>query len=303
MSLKRHAIDLAPDFMVKLFAAPYIAGDSVEVAVERARRLWSERRLKSTIDLLGEELTRREDVEETVAQYIRLVDLLGRQECATLSLKPTQLGSHESADACTANVGRIAECAAAQGIGVTIDMEDHTYTDMTLEVYRRLLPRFSDLGVVLQTRLHRTARDIDVLRGMKARIRLCIGIYLEPADIALQAKPEMKERVLRQGERLLDDGHYVEFATHDEALIGKILDMTARKGFCSQRFEFQMLLGVPRDGIQRQLIVDGQTVRLYVPYAVKWAHALGYAKRRLAANPSMGLYIAKNLVRNALGST
>ena len=247
---------------------------------------------------MGEELTRRDDVQQTVTEYLRLGDLLGRQEFATLSLKPTQLGSHESVDACADNIGRIAERAAAQGIGVTIDMEDHTYTDMTLEVYRRLLPRFPDLGTVLQTRLHRTAADIEALKGQRTRIRLCIGIYLEPADIALQKKPEMKERVLSQGERLLGDGHYVEFATHDEALIGQILDMVAHRGFSTRQFEFQMLLGVPRDAIQRQLVEDGHTVRLYVPYAVKWSHALGYAKRRLAANPNMGIYVARNLMRN-----
>jgi proline dehydrogenase len=295
--LKQRVIDLAPDFMVKLFAAPYIAGDSAEAAVRQASSLWSGRRLKSTIDLLGEELTRRDDVQQTVTEYLRLVDLLGRHELATLSLKPTQLGSHESVDVCADHIGRIAAYAVAQGIGVTIDMEDHTCTDITLEVYRRLLPRFPGLGTVLQTRLHRTAADIEALKGRQARIRLCIGIYLEPADIALQKKPEMKERVLTQGERLLDDGHYVEFATHDEALIGKILDMIARRGFGGSQFEFQMLLGVPRDAVQQRLIAEGHTVRLYVPYAVKWSHALGYAKRRLAANPNMGLYVARNLIR------
>jgi proline dehydrogenase len=58
-----------------------------------------------------------------------------------------------------------------------------------------------------------------------------------------------------------------------------------------------MLLGVPREKLQQELVAAGYVVRLYVPYAIEWRFATGYAKRRLAANPNMGLYIARNIVR------
>ena len=295
MSLQNALVDLMPNPLVKIFAAPYVAGDSEQAGADTARRLWTEQGLKSTVDLLGEELTDMKEVEETVTSYITLIDLLGEQEYATISMKPTQLGSHESIETCTKTIARIAEYATAKKIPITIDMEDHPYTDMTLEIYRRLLPQFPDMGTVLQTRLHRTDDDIAALKGLKTRVRLCIGIYLEPADIAIQRKPEMKEKLLTQGERLLDDGHMVEFATHDERLIDRILEMIQRRNAPEDRFEFQMLLGVPRDAIQRRLISAGHAVRLYVPYAVMWKHALGYSKRRLAANPNMAFYVLGNL--------
>jgi len=301
MSFKDAIVNLAPDFLVKVFAAPYIAGDTEQSAVAVARELWEKRGLKSTIDLLGEELTRREDVEETILSYRKVIDTLGEQEFATISLKPTQLGSHESTKVCTENIARIADQASAKGISVTVDMEDHPYTDMTLEIYKELLPRFSDLGTVLQTRLHRNSSDIKGFTGLRTRIRLCIGIYIEPPDIALQKKPEMKERLLEQGEQLLSEGHYVEFATHDEALIDRILAMTSKRSFGKEHLEFQMLLGVPRDSIQQKLISEGHVVRLYVPYATEWKHALGYSKRRLAANPRMAMYVANNLFAQMLG--
>jgi proline dehydrogenase len=300
MSLKDALINAAPDFIVKVFAAPYVAGDSEQAAAFVARELWSERNIESTVDLLGEELTRSEDVEATVESYQRVVDALGEQPFATISCKPTQLGSHESTDVCAKNIARVARYAQASHIPTTIDMEDHPYTDMTLEIYKRLLPEFPDLGTVLQTRLHRTDEDIKSLKGLKTRIRLCIGIYLEPAEIALTKKPQMKERLMVQGEQLLDEGHYVEFGTHDERLIARILDMTTKRGFSKKQFEIQMLLGVPREKLQQQLIADEYVVRLYVPYAIEWRFATGYSKRRLASNPNMGLYVAQNLFRQLL---
>ncbi|MBN2053736.1 proline dehydrogenase family protein [bacterium] len=298
MSFKESFINLAPDFVTKLFAAPYIAGDSEEAGVAAARALWNTRRIHSTIDLLGEEVTVDSEVQTTIDSYHTLIDLLGEQEFATISLKPTQLGSHKSTAYCQDVIARICEDAGNSKIPVTIDMEDSSYTDMTLEIYKNLLPSFPTLGTVLQTRLFRTGQDIKNLRGLKARVRLCIGIYLEPPAIALQRKPDMKRMLLEQAEVMLDDGHYVELGTHDEHLIEQLLNMIERRGFTNDQYEIQMLMGVPRIPLQDALVKQGITVRYYVPYAVIWKHAFAYSKRRLAANPRMGLYIARNLVRS-----
>jgi len=297
MSLKRKVVDLMPNPLVKIFAAPYVSGDSEQSAVTVADAMWRADKLMSTIDLLGEEVTNDAEVEATISSYIKLIDLLGQQEHATVSLKPTQLGSHKSVAACQANIARIVEYAAAKQIPVTIDMEDHDYTDMTLAMYKALLPRFPTLGTVLQTRLHRTEADIAGLKGLRTRVRLCIGIYLEPPERALQRKPEMKTRMLAFTERMLDDGHFVEFGTHDVALIHQCLNMAERRGFGPAQLEVQMLMGVPRTRIQQELIAAGYNVRLYVPYAVMWKHATSYCKRRLAANPNMAFYVLGNLIR------
>jgi proline dehydrogenase len=301
MSLKRPLIDAMPDRLVRVFAAPYVAGDSEAAAVAHARRIHEEHGLLSTIDLLGEEVHSAEEVEATIASYERVIELLGEQDYATISLKPTQLGSYDSPQVCEANIARIAEAAARRKIPLTIDMEDHNYTDMTLEIYRNLLPRFPDLGTVLQSRLFRTDDDIRSLRGLKARIRLCIGIYREPASMALQSKPEMKERLFHQAAQLLEDGHYLELATHDEALIDRCLEMAEARGFGRERLEIQMLMGVPRLACQKRLIAAGYRVRLYVPYATMWKYAMAYCKRRLAANPAMAAYVMRNLLSRMRG--
>ncbi|MDH4257994.1 MAG: hypothetical protein OEV50_04210, partial [Candidatus Aminicenantes bacterium] len=80
MDLKRFIVNLAPSPLVKLFASPYVAGDSIQAAVDTAQKFWEERRICSTIDLLGEELESEEEVQYTVGVYERLIAALGRQE-------------------------------------------------------------------------------------------------------------------------------------------------------------------------------------------------------------------------------
>jgi proline dehydrogenase len=125
-------------------------------------------------------------------------------------------------------------------------------------------------------------------------VRLCIGIYREPAEVALQEKADMKAKLFECVQLLLDRGHYPEIATHDEPLIRRCLDHLDRQGVPKTAYEFQMLLGVPRTELQQEIVQRGQTMRLYVPFAEDWKYAVHYMKRRLAANPAMALMVMKN---------
>jgi proline dehydrogenase len=301
MGLKKFIINLAPTPLVKLFANPYVAGDSIALATGTARQLWEQRQVCSTIDLLGEELEDDEEVQYSVGVYERLIDTLGEQPYATISLKPTQLGSHRGTEHCRQIIEGIVVKAEKHNIKVTLDMEDHTFTDMTLDIFRSIHQDHPTFGTVLQSRLYRNDEDIKSLKGMNARIRLCIGIYNEPKEIAIQSKPEMKKKMLEQLETLFKDGHYAEIATHDQALIDKSIDLAERLNMKKDRYEVQMLMGVPMNEYQDQLIKNGILVRLYVPFAEKWKYATAYCKRRLAANPAMALYIMKNILQKMTG--
>ncbi len=301
MGLKKFVINLAPTPLVKLFASPYVAGDSIEAAVSTAQKFWERRHVCSTIDLLGEELESDEEVQYTVGVYERLIEALGQQEYATLSLKPTQLGSHRGTEHCREVIRGIVVKAEKHGTKVTLDMEDHHFTDMTLDIFRALHKEHPTFGTVLQSRLYRTDDDIKSIQGMKARIRICIGIYNEPKEIALQSKPEMKTKMLEQLEVLFKEGHYAEIATHDEAVINEAINMAERLSIKREQYEVQMLMGVPKQTFQDQLTQNGILVRLYVPFAEKWKYATAYCKRRLVANPAMAAYILKNILHKASG--
>jgi proline dehydrogenase len=301
MGFKNFVINLAPTSLVKLFASPYVAGDSIALATDTARKFWEQRRVCSTIDLLGEELDNDQEVQYSVGVYERLIDALGQQEYATISLKPTQLGSHRGTEHCREIIEGIVARAEKHNINVTLDMEDHNFTDMTLDIFRAIHKDHPTFGTVLQSRLFRNDDDIKSLKGMNARIRLCIGIYNEPKDIAIQSKPAMKEKMLEQLEVLFKEGHYAEIATHDQALIDRSIDLAEKLNMKKDQYEVQMLMGVPMNKYQDQLIQSGILVRLYVPFAEKWNYATAYCKRRLAANPAMAIYIMKNMLQKMTG--
>jgi proline dehydrogenase len=301
MSLKKFAVSLTPSPLVKLFASPYVAGDSIAAATDAAQKLWDERRVCSTIDLLGEELKSDEEVQYSVDVYEKLIDALGSQDYATISLKPTQLGSHRGTDNCQEVISGIVRRAEQYNIKATLDMEDHSFTDMTLNIFRALRKDHPLLGTVLQSRLFRTDDDIISLKGLNARIRICIGIYNEPKKIALQRKSEMKRKLLQQVELLFKEGHYPEIATHDEAVINEAIDIAEKLNIKKDQYEVQMLKGVPKQAFQDELIQNGTLVRLYVPFAQKWKYAIAYCKRRLAANPAMAAYIFKNILQKIVG--
>lgn len=301
MGLKKFAVSLAPTPLVKLFASPYVAGDSIRAATDAAQKLWDERRVCSTIDLLGEELESDEEVQYSVDVYERLIDALGSQDYATISLKPTQLGSHRGTENCQKIIEGIVRRAEKYNIKVTLDMEDNSFTDMTLDIFRALNKDHPTFGTVLQSRLFRTDDDIISLKGLNARIRICIGIYNEPKEIALQSKSEMKRKLLQQVELLFKEGHYPEIATHDEAVINEAIDIAEKLNIKKDQYEVQMLMGVPKQAFQDELIQNGILVRLYVPFAQKWKYATAYCKRRLAANPAMAAYIFKNILQKISG--
>jgi proline dehydrogenase len=301
MGLKKFIINLAPTPLVKVFASPYVAGDSIQAAIRTAQSFWEERHVKSTIDLLGEEIEKDEEVQYTVGVYERLIDSLGEQDFATLSLKPTQLGSHRGTLHCQKVIEGIVKKAEQKKIKITLDMEDSSLTDLTLDIFRALKAEHPTFGTVLQSRLFRTDEDIKSLSGLNARIRICIGIYNEPKEISLTSKPEMKKKLLEQLEVLFKDGHYPEIATHDKAVIRESINIAERLNIQKDQYEVQMLMGVPLQAFQDELIREGIGVRLYVPFAEQWKYASAYCKRRLDANPAMAAYILKNILHKSTG--
>ena len=296
MDLKNTLIDLMPAPLVRIFAAPYIAGKGIAAGVAKADELHSKLGLSSTVDLLGEEVFRREDVEATVQVYFRMIEALKGRPYASISLKPTQLGIHESEAYCQDNLQRIVAAAAVHGIHITLDMEDRHFTDVTLRMFKAIRDRYDNFGIVLQSRLYRTPDDIRALHAKPCKVRICIGIYREPVEVALQEKADMKDRLFEQVLLLLEHGHYPEIATHDEPLIRRGLAHLDAQGVPRDAYEFQMLLGVPRLDLQQEIVRRGQTMRLYVPFAEDWKYAVHYLKRRLAANPAMAFMVMGNLL-------
>lgn len=297
MDFKRAVVDLMPGFLVRTFAAPYVAGKGLESGVRRAEQLHKELGLYSTVDLLGEEVFLREDVEATVQLYFRMIEAQKDMPFTSISLKPTQLGIHDSEGYCLENIRKIVARAATHRLHITVDMEDRHFTDVTLRMFKTLRAEFDNVGIVLQSRLFRTPEDIQALNDKPCKVRICIGIYTEPAEVAHTDKATMKDKLFEQVGQLLDLGHYPEIATHDDDLIRRCMAYLDGRGCPRNAYEYQMLLGVPRTALQKEIVARGEVMRIYLPFAEEWQYAIHYLKRRLAGNPMMAAYVLGNMFR------
>lgn len=297
-------IRVIPAFLVRYFASPYVAGDSLAKAIAVVQKLKQERGLWSTLDLLAEDIRTEEQARRNLDTYLAMVEAaaaLPADQRPTLSLKPSSYTTsplQHGGDAAGSRAAmlQIATLAAQRGVALSIDMESRHWTDFTLQTLREMCGRGMDhVGAVLQTRLHRTEQDLAALPAA-IRVRLVIGIYREPSDVALTDKPAMKERMLAFAQTLLQRGHYVEFATHDDAYVRRFVEQVVPKaGVGRDRFEVQMLYGVPRERFLADLQRQGIKARLYVPFALSWDMAIQYLRRRLDEYPAMVWLVTKNM--------
>lgn len=287
-----------PQGFVRMAASPYIAGEELFDALFIADRLWKEDKIISTLDVLGEDVGSVADIEEYQAEFHKLIDELRARPHANISIKLSALGQQMDEADCLRRTREIVAHARDVDSFVRLDMEDHTTVDSTLRIYRELRKEFDNCGVVLQSRLFRTRADVEALRDLQPNVRLCIGIYPEPASVALVDKVEMKRHMLELMQSMWENGQHVALATHEEWVIREALDMAEKLGKKDTELEVQMLLGVPRKALQRELVERGIKVRLYVPYGRQW-HA--YSMRRLEHNPDMLKMTAANVLGGIFG--
>ncbi len=275
----------------------FVAGDTLDDAIG-ALELLRELNMRWTVDVLGESVDSEETASAAADRYIATLDALaaGGLE-ANVSLKLTQMGLDIDPQFCERNVARVVERARDIGAFLRVDMEDHTKTQVTLDIARALHERHSEVGVVIQSYLRRSADDIEKLIAENIRVRLCKGAYDEPASVAFRAKEEVDQSYARLMERLLLEGRYPALATHDELLIEHAIAFAAEHEIGPDRFEFQMLYGVRRD-LQESLVARGYTVRVYVPYGTEW---YPYYMRRMGERPANVLFILFSVLREGRG--
>ena len=285
------SLPLVPKPIVRFFAGRYIAGETIQHAIQTVRQLNGEG-VCATIDVLGEDVFTREETVASRNQSIEVLHTIAREKLdSNLSIKLTSLGLKIDKNLCAENVREILRVAASLGIFVRLDMEDSTCTTDTIEVFATLAKEFPHCGIVVQAYLFRTERDVQELIRTTTNFRLCKGIYKERKEIAFQSREEVQQNYLKLLETMLKGGSYVGIATHDSVLVDAAYRLLASMGLKRDRYEFQMLLGV-RPELRKKLVRDGHKVRLYVPFGEHW---YGYSLRRFKENPEVAGYVFKAL--------
>jgi proline dehydrogenase len=271
----------------------FIAGDSTDDALARVREL-AEAGLAVSLDHLGEDTTNPAQAEATRDEYLKLLDALAKAEltpAAEVSLKLSALGQVFDEKVALEHARAICAKASEAGTTVTLDAEDHTTTDSTLEVLARLRTEFPTTGAVLQAYLRRTEADCRELATAGSRVRLCKGAYKEPESVAYQSRLDVDKSYVRCLNTLMAGEGYPMVATHDPRLVSIGEDRARWFDRTPDEFEFQMLFGC-RPEEQLRLARLGYTVRVYLPYGTQW---YSYMMRRLAERPANVAFFARSL--------
>ncbi|MEZ4417234.1 MAG: proline dehydrogenase family protein [Gemmatimonadota bacterium] len=274
----------------------FVAGETVAELAEALAAANAEG-LVATANYLGESVHDETNARAAADRYLEVLDRIAdRNLDANVSLKFTQMGQDISEAFLRDNLGRVLERARAADTFVRFDMESSAYTQRTLDAFESLWTEgWRNIGVVLQSYLRRTQQDVERMVALGARVRLCKGAYAEPAKVAFQERDEVRASFVQAMKTLLSQGHYPAIATHDDAMIEATLDHARAEGIGTERFEFQMLYGVRRD-LQKQLVQQGYTVRVYVPFGEAW---YPYLMRRLAERPANVVFLAGSVVRES----
>jgi proline dehydrogenase len=288
---------LAERFMRRPFARravrKFMPGEELADALGAAKVLAPER-IGTIVTRLGETLTGESQADAVRDHYLGAFDQIKRAALPTVvSVKPTQLGLDHSIDGCRQHLDTLARKAVETGSQLWIDMEDSSYVDRTLTLYRELKSQYAPIGIAIQAYLRRTPQDINDLLDLNPMIRLVKGAYLEPPHVAFPSKRDVDLQYASQGERLLEaarDGRALPiFGTHDMTIVRHLVSRAAALKLNKQQFEVHMLYGI-RSSDQRTLSSEGHSVRCLISYGSQW---FPWYMRRLAERPANVWFVMK----------
>lgn len=283
---------IMPRSLIYLFAKKYIAGATLEEAVNVCKKLEAKGAC-TTVDTLGEFVISELQAKKETGISLNVLDAIDKHSLESyLSLKPTSLGLEFNFDFAYNNIKQAVIKAKEKGLFVRLDMENAPYTSKTLDIYKKIRDEgYDNIGFVIQAYLKRSMDDLKDLAHYKPSTRLCKGIYNEHPDIAYKDKERIRENFKDMLQYMVESGYYPAIATHDKPLLDFAENLVKEKEMKTDEYEFQMLLGVT-ESLRSRLITNGHKVRVYVPYGADW---YGYSIRRLNENPKMVGHIIKSI--------
>jgi proline dehydrogenase len=273
----------------------FMPGEELAAALEAARRL-AGAGMGTVLTKLGENVTTLAEAESVHRHYLDVLQHLQQAALPTqVSVKLTQLGRDVDRGACERALRSLVDRAAGSGATLWIDMEDSHYTDVTLDLFRRVRAERPNVGLCLQSYLRRTPADLASLLPLEPAIRLVKGAYAEPPGVAFPKKADVDAAFFALAGQLLERAAHGTatpvFGTHDMTLVARIRDRAAELGVPPRGCEFHLLYGI-RDKDQRSLAADGAAVRVLISYGSAW---FAWYMRRLAERPANVWFVLKNL--------
>jgi proline dehydrogenase len=286
-------VSILPEFFVKIFANKYVAGTKTSEALKVVKKLNS-KKLSCTLDILGEHTTVLDNSNAITNKYLDILNNIksNNLDC-NISIKLSHIGSDIDFKNFNQNIKKLITTAEKNNNFIRLDMEDSKLTDLSINTYKNNINYKQHLGIALQAYLLRSENDLKSLEE-NTNIRLCKGIYNEDKSIAIKDPELINKNYIHLLNMALDKKIYVGIATHDEKLINNSVEIIKNKNIDKNKFEFQMLYGVPMNKTVKYLLKNKFKVRIYVPYGRNW---YDYSIRRLKENPNISKYIIQNLFK------
>ena len=283
-----------PKSLVRPFAKPYVAGETIDSVIKITKEL-NGHGFSTTLDILGEFVNSKEEANKIKNAYSELIKRISIEKLdSTISVKLTHLGLSIDPNLGEENIYSLSLTGKENNVGVTIDMENSTYTSKTFDIYKKAVIKNEQIGAVIQAYLYRSLDDIKELDSSTLNLRICKGIYNESPAIAIQDRIAINDNYFEMAKTLLNGQGYACLATHDLTLIDRLESFIESNDISPNRFEFQVLYGVPMGNKLEQLKGKGYKIRIYVPFGEAWFE---YSVRRLKENPKIISYVLRNLFK------
>lgn len=293
LSNNRMITRLAKKYGFRLGASRFVAGKNLEETVTVIKEL-NKKGLSVTLDFLGEFVESEAEARERVNQSIKTLEAIRHEHLdAQLSVKLTSMGLDISENLALENMRRILRIAKWNDVFVTIDMEDYSRYEKTINIFKQLRSESDHIGTVLQAYLYRAEQDLVALHEYAPNLRLVKGAYKESVDVAYPNKRDVDEQLKKLIKIHLLNGHYTAVASHDDKIIEYTKKIVKEHDIPVEQFEFQMLYGI-RPECHEKLKDEGYKMRVYVPYGTDW---FGYFMRRLAERPANLQFLLKGMFK------
>tara|TARA_B100001179_G_C18543022_1_gene382478 strand:+ start:164 stop:1063 length:900 start_codon:yes stop_codon:yes gene_type:complete len=289
-----YLIGILPRWIVHPFAKTYVAGETIEKTVQVVNKM-NELGYACTLDILGEHIQSPSKAEKITKDYCNLYEVINKETLnCNISIKLTHIGLELDQKLVENNLQKILRHAKSHNNFLRIDMENSPYTQRTIDLYQKNIHNYDKMGIVLQAYLKRSLEDAQTLSTPGFNTRICKGIYNEPSNIAFKERTEIQDNFFLITKEILSGKGFAAIATHDIPLIDRIESWIEQNNISNDRFEFQVLYGVPMGNRLKRLLSKGYTVRQYIPFGPDW---FDYSLRRLKENPKIISYVLANLFK------
>ena len=264
----------------------------------------------ASLDALGEAVLNEAEADAYAARIRRLLGELaaGATRRPDLSVKLSALTPRFDPIDLDGSVARVrarldplCAAAAAAGVSLTLDMENHDSRPLVLAVFRQLAAAGGAApGIALQAYRTDAAADLDALLQLPwsaarpLRVRLVKGAYWD-TETALAAQrfwpcPVFADKAAtdasfeRLSARLFSAGERVipMIASHNLRSLAHALALARADARPPDRWEVQMLYGMA-DPLAAAVVAEGAPLRLYLPVG-ELIGGIAYLIRRLLEN-------------------